>query len=347
MICKINNLKGDDDMKEKPTLLLNETAVKYLLNMRDYIEIVDKVYKGLDDGTITNPPKLTLDLGETGGYPHYDGFVNAMPAYIGWQDMGGLKWVGGFTGERKKANLPFITGLIILIDPHLGTFLCAMDGTHITNVRTGAQTATALRYLVDKPSITVGIYGAGVQARMNIEAIAEVFSISELTVWNHRRVTAESFAEDMKDVIKGEIHIVEEPERASKADVIVTVTTAQEPIVKAEWITPGTIVFPLGSFQEIEDELILIADNIVVDHEEQALHRGALKKLNGEGKVDKANITTTLGKLANKKTSLDNLENEITICIPIGMGSVDIAVATEAYNRAIEQGYDTAFDFKA
>lgn len=334
-------------MKEKPTLLLNETAVKNLLTMGDYINIVDKVYKGLDNGTITNPPKLTLDLGETGGYPYYDGFVNAMPAYIGWQDMGGLKWVGGFEGARKEAGLSFITGLIILIDPQLGTFLAAMDGTHITNVRTGAQTATALSYLVDKPSVTVGMYGAGVQARMNTEAIAEVFDISELTVWNHRRKTAESFAEDMKNIVTGEIHIVEDAEKASKADIIVTATTAQEPIVKADWIKPGTIVFPLGSFQEIEDDLILKADNIVVDHEQQALHRGALKKLNQEGQLNESDITTTLGKLANKKVDLPNLANEITICIPIGMGSVDIAVATEAYNRAVEQGYDTTFDFKA
>lgn len=334
-------------MKEQPTLLLNETMVKELLNMKDYIEIVDKVYQGLNNGTITNPEKLSLDLGETGDYPYYEGFVNAMPAYIGWQDMAGLKWVGGFDGERKEADLPFITGLIILIEPHIGTFVAAMDGTHITNVRTGAQTAAALRYLVDKPSVTVGMYGAGVQARMNTLAIAEVFDISKLTIWNHRRVTAEGFAEDMKDVVKGDIHIVEDAEEASQEDIIVTATTAQEPIVKADWITPGTIVFPLGSFQEIEDDLILKADNIVVDHEQQALHRGALKKLNREGQLDESDITTTLGKLANNKAELNHLDEEITLCIPIGMGSVDVAVATEAYNRAVEQGHETTFDFKA
>jgi ornithine cyclodeaminase/alanine dehydrogenase len=334
-------------MKEQPTLLLNETTVRELLTMKDYIEIVDNVYKGLNNGTITNPEKLSLDLGETGGYPYYDGFVNAMPAYIGWQDMAGLKWVGGFTGERKEAGLPFINGLIILIEPHIGTFVAAMDGTHITNVRTGAQTATALSYLVDKPSVTIGMYGAGVQARMNTLAIAEVFDISKLTVWNHRRVTAEGFAEDMKDVVKGEIHIVEDPKAAANEDVLVTATTAQEPIVKADWVSPGTIVFPLGSFQEIEDDLILKADNIVVDHAEQALHRGALKKLNREGQLNTSDITTTLGKLANNKAELTNLDEEITICIPIGMGSVDVAVAVEAYNRAVEQGYDTTFDFKA
>lgn len=334
-------------MHEKPTLLLNETTIKELLNMKDYIEIVDNVYKGLDNGTVTNPEKLTLDLGETGGYPHYDGFVNAMPAYIGWQDMAGLKWVGGFNGERKEADLPFIAGLIVLIEPHIGTFVAAMDGTHITNVRTGAQTATALNYLVDKPSVSVGMYGSGVQARMNTLAIAEVFDISELIIWNHRRVTAEKFAKDMKEIVTGNIHIVENAEAASKADVLITATTAQEPIIKAEWIEPGTIVFPLGSFQEIEDDLILKADNIIVDHEDQALHRGALKKLNKEGLLSSSDITTTLGKLANKKEFVKNLHENITICIPIGMGSVDVAVATEAYNRAIEQNHGSIFDFKA
>lgn len=334
-------------MQEKPTLLLNETKVKELLDMNDYIEIVHKVYQGLDNGTITNPAKLTLDLGETGGYPNYEGFVNAMPAYIGWQDMAGLKWVGGFEGERKEADLPFITGLIVLIDPRLGTFLAAMDGTHITDARTGAQTATALGYLVDKPSVTVGMYGAGVQARMNTLAIAEVFDISELIVWNHRRVTAEGFAKDMKNVVKGDIHIVEDAQAASKEDILVTATTAQEPIIKADWVEPGTIVFPLGSFQEIEDDLILKADNIVVDHADQALHRGALKKLNKEGLVTPSDITTTLGELANNKATVENIENEITLCIPIGMGSVDVAIATETYNRAVEEGYDTSFDFKA
>lgn len=293
-------------MHEKPTLLLNETTIKELLNMKDYIEIVDNVYKGLDNGTVTNPEKLTLDLGETGGYPHYDGFVNAMPAYIGWQDMAGLKWVGGFNGERKEADLPFIAGLIVLIEPHIGTFVAAMDGTHITNVRTGAQTATALNYLVDKPSVSVGMYGSGVQARMNTLAIAKIFDVSELIIWNHRRVTAEEFAEDMNEIVTGDIHIVEDAKAASKADVLITATTAQEPIVKADWVEPGTLVFPLGSFQEIEDDLILNADNIIVDHEDQALHRGALKKLNKEGQLSVDDITTTLGKLANKKEVVKN-----------------------------------------
>jgi len=75
-----------------------------LVDVKDINEIVHETFKGLGDGSIVNPSKLTLDLGETGGYPSYDGFMNAMPAYIGSQDIAGMKWVGGFLGERKEAD---------------------------------------------------------------------------------------------------------------------------------------------------------------------------------------------------------------------------------------------------
>lgn len=335
-------------MKEQPTLLLDESAIRELLDMNDYIEITHKVYQGMSERTVINPQKLTLDLGETGDYPYYDGFVNAMPAYIGAQDIAGLKWVGGFTGERKKAGLPFITALIILIDPKIGTFLAVMDGTLITDMRTGAQTATALSYLTEKPEITVGIYGSGMQARMNTRAIAENFTIKKLIVSSRSQENCDAFAKDMEDIVQGEIvTAVDNPEEAAKADVVITVTTAQKPLIKTEWIEPGTIVFPLGSFQEIEDELIFRADKIIVDHPKQALHRGALKKLTSEGNIDEEDVTATLGQLASGKLHLGDLSEEITICIPIGMGAVDVAAAAEAYKRALDKGYNTTFDYKA
>lgn len=334
-------------MKEKPSLLINESSVKELLEMKDYIEIVHNVYQGLNEGTITNPNKLTLDLGETGGYPYHDGFVNSMPAYIGWQDSAGLKFVSGFTGKRKEAGLPFINGLIILLDAQMGTFLAVMDGTHITNMRTGAQTATSLSYLIKKPSITVGIYGAGAQARMNTLALSEIYDIEKLTVWNHRRSTAEKFVEDMEGQIAGEIKIADDQKEASQADVVITVTSAQEPLVKGEWIQPGTVVYPLGSFQEIDDDLILKADKIIVDHPYQALNRGALKKLHGQGEISKETLYATLGEIANEKKEVGDLSDEITICIPIGIGAVDVAVAHEVYTRAVEKGHTEVFDFKA
>nr|WP_223156042.1 ornithine cyclodeaminase family protein [Desemzia incerta] len=326
-------------------MLINQKTIKELMGIKDINEIVHKTFIGMGEGTVINPTKLTLDLGETGGYPPYEGFMNAMPAYIGWQDIAGLKWVGGFLGERKEAGLPYITAMILLLNPHLGTFTAALDGAYITNMRTGSQTANALRYLVKKPSISIGMYGAGMQASTNILAISDLFDISELIIWNHRRSTAEKFAEDVKDLVKGTIRVVEDPKEASQADVLITVTPAQEPIVKADWLQPGTIIFPLGSFQEIEDELILKADKIIVDHVEQALHRGALKHLNKQGKVTEENIFATLGDLAAEKTSAGDLSKDITICIPIGTGAMDVAIAGEVHKRALEKGLGEHFDF--
>lgn len=333
-------------MKEQETLLINQKTIIELLTMADINRIVDKTFQGLGDGTVINPTKLTLDLGETGGYPSYEGFMNAMPAYIGWQDIAGLKWVGGFLGERKAAGLPYITAMIVLIDPHMGTFTAVMDGTYITNMRTGSQTANALRYLVKKPSLSIGMYGAGMQASSNVEAIADLFDISELIVWNHRRSSAEAYAEQMREIVTGTVRVVDDPKDASQADVLITVTPAQEPIVKAEWVKPGTIIFPLGSFQEIEDDLILKADKIIVDHVDQALHRGALKHLTAEGRLSEENIYTTLGELANDKVSAGDLSNEVTICIPIGTGAMDVAIAGEVYKRALANGLGTPFDFE-
>ena len=138
----------------------------------------------------------------------------------------------GFLGERKAAGLPYITGMILLINPHLGTFTAALEGAYITNMRTGAQTANALRYLLKKPTVTIGLYGAGMQAGTNIRAIADLFDITELIVWNHRRSTAETFAEKMQEHVKGTIRVVDDLQEASQAEVLITVTSAQTPLIK-------------------------------------------------------------------------------------------------------------------
>ena len=127
--------------------LLTYDQVQYLVNMQDAVESVEKTFAGYGKGEVINPTKVTLDLGESGGWPPYEGFFNAMPAYIGYQDNAGIKWVGGLLGHRREAHLPFICGMILLADPKLGIFRAVMDGKYITNLRTGAQTAISLKYL--------------------------------------------------------------------------------------------------------------------------------------------------------------------------------------------------------
>lgn len=327
------------------TILLSQSQIQQLVTMKDFIEIVDQTFKGFGEGTTINPTKVTLDLGETAPYPSYEGYMNAMPAYVGWLDTAGLKWAGGLLGERRKQGLPYITSMIMIMDPKLGHFLGVMDGALITNFRTGAQTAVALKYLHPNKTIRVGLFGAGMQGRTQTMAISEIFDIEELRVYDISPEASKKYAAEMKDKVKGEIIIVDSPREAACGDAVICVTQSKEKFLKNEWIEPGTIVFPMGSYQEVEDEFIIRADKIIVDHVEQCLHRGALMELNKTGKITKENISATIGELAAGKKEGRTTPAERILCVPIGTGALDIAVATVALRKAGEQGIGGKFTF--
>lgn len=320
--------------------------VKSVIDMKDVVESVDRTFKGLGEGTVINPTKVTLDLGENASYPPYEGFFNAMPAYIGYQDVAGIKWVGGILGERKKAGLPFISGMILLANPRLGTFKAVMDGAYITNLRTGAQTAVALKHIFkNRKSLNIGLYGAGMQGHTQTLAIAEVFDIDKLYVYDVYKPSAEKFKADMAGTVKGEIILCDDPKVPTEdVDAVITVTQAKDGFLKAEWIKPGTVVLPMGSYKETEDEVILQSDAIVVDHVGQALHRGALKTLADEGKLTPDSITTTIGDLALGSYDLGDVSDKRILCLPIGTGAMDVAIAQIAYERMTAKGMGVDFN---
>jgi alanine dehydrogenase len=326
------------------TVLLGKSDIERLVTEKDVVEIVDRTFRGMGEGKVVNPTKVGLDLGEVAPWPPYQGFMNAMPAYIGWLDSAGIKWAGGFMGNARL-GLPYISSQIILIDPRNGQFRAVMEGGLITDMRTGAQTAIALKYLHNKKSIRIGLYGAGVQGHFQTMAISEIFDIDELRVYDINKEAANKFARDMKDRVKGDIIIVDSPEKAASGDAVIAITWSKEKFVKNSWIKPGTVLFSMGSYQECEDSFILSADKIIVDHVAQCLHRGALKELSEKGQITEKNIYATIGELAAGKKKGRTSDEERILCIPIGTGAMDVAVATVAYQRAMEKGLGGKFTF--
>ncbi len=326
------------------TLLLSQKEIQELLSMKDVVDAVEKTFRGMGEGTVVNPTKVGLDLGETAAWPPYKGFMNAMPAYVGWLDSAGIKWAGGFLGNAA-IGLPYISSMILLIDPRNGQFRAAMDGALITNLRTGAQSAVALTYLHAGKSIRLGLFGAGAQGRTQTRAVAERFAIEQLTVYDIRREAAERFAQEMRPVVQGSIQIAIRPEHASQGDAVICVTQSKEKFVKKTWLKPGTILFPMGSYQECEDEVLLAADRIIVDHVGQCLHRGALKELAEAGRITEKNISATIGEVVAGKKPGRTATDQNIVCIPIGTGAMDIAVATIAYQRALEKGLGGRYAF--
>jgi ornithine cyclodeaminase/alanine dehydrogenase len=326
------------------TVLLSQQDIQQVVTMKDVVEIAEKTFKGMGEGTVINPTKVGLDLGESAAWPPYKGFMNAMPAYVGWLDSAGIKWAGGFL-DNQKVGLPYISSMILLIDPKTGQFRAAMDGALITNLRTGAQSAVALKYLHPKKSLRLGLYGAGAQGRTQTRAMAELFQIETLTVYDIRREAAEKFAAEMRSVVPGQIVIADSPQQAADGDAVICVTQSKDKFVKEAWVKPGTTLFPMGSYQECEDACILKADKIVVDHIGQCLHRGALKELNEAGKITEKQIYATIGEVVAGKKPARSSATERILCIPIGTGAMDIAVATVACQRAVAKGLGRTFAF--
>jgi ornithine cyclodeaminase/alanine dehydrogenase len=319
------------------TLLLSQQEIQDLISMKDVVDVVEKTFRGMGEGTVVNPTKVGLDLGEIAAWPPYKGFMNAMPAYVGWLDSAGIKWAGGFLGNAAL-GLPYITSLILLIDPKDGRFRAVLDGALITNLRTGAQSAVALKYLHPSKTIHLGLFGAGAQGRTQTRAMAEFFEIELLTVYDIRRDAAERFAKEMQPIVRGRIVIADAPEQAARAEAVICVTQSKDKFVKKSWLEPGTVLFPMGSYQECEDEVLLRADRIIVDHVGQCLHRGALRELSEAGRITEKTIYATIGEVVAGKKPGRGSAAQNTVCIPIGTGAMDIAVATLAYQRALEKG---------
>jgi len=325
--------------------LLSQSDVEKLVTMKDIVEILDKTYRGMGEGTVVNPAKGTLDLGESGPYPPYHADINSMPAYVGWVDTAGIKWAGGWM-DNPAQGLPYVSAIIVLVNPRNGIFTGVMDGTLITNLRTGAQTAVALKYLYPgRKSLSVGLFGAGVQGRTQTRAIAELFAIDELKVYDTFPEAARKFAADMESVVSGKITICSEPQQAAEGDAVITVTHAKDGFFKKEWFAPGTVLFPMGSYKECQDEALLSADSIVVDHVAQCLHRGALKDLAEAGRITESSISATLGELAAGKKRITSSPSSRILCIPIGTGAMDVAAAAVVLQRAEERNIGRTFDF--
>lgn len=324
------------------TKLLSNNDIKGLLSPRLVFNTVERTWEEYANGKVVNPAKLSLDLGESGVWPHIDGYMNAMPAYVDWLDVAGLKWAGGFWGNTK---LPSIMAMILLIQPMTGYFKCVLEGSEITAYRTAAQSAVGIKYLAKEDSETIGIFGAGLQARYHIMLISSQFPDMSFKVYDVKNDASKKLKVDLSSQVKSNIEIVEHPEQCVDSDVLITVTTSKNPFFKADWIREGALVLFLGSYQEAFPEVFSKADRIIVDHIQQTIHRGALRDGLEHKIIKEEDIRDTIGEIISRAKPGRTNKKEKIIFIPIGTGMLDIAIAELAYRKALLQEVGSEFEF--
>ncbi|MDD4893888.1 MAG: ornithine cyclodeaminase family protein, partial [Candidatus Omnitrophica bacterium] len=232
----------------RKTLILSSSHIRKLIDMPRVIKAVEEAFKLYGRNLVQMPPKIYLHLDK------YAGDFRAMPAYIEGMEACGLKWVNVHPRNRRF-GLPSVMATIILSDPKTGLPLAIMDGTYITNLRTGAAGAVAAKCLARKDSSIVALVGCGAQAKAQLLALRELFKIKLVYVWGNKPEYAKKFLKDTKQFklcmeIKDKIS-----DCVRGADIVVTTTPVRKPIVKSEWIKSGTHINAIGADAKGKEEL--------------------------------------------------------------------------------------------
>jgi ornithine cyclodeaminase len=328
-------------IKNEFIYLTQEEVIATGIGMERVLEIVESVLGLHGSGEVNLPSKVILDMGEK-----EHGRINDMPAYVGGEfDMCGIKWIAGFPKNPVKYGIPRAHALTIVNDAQTGVPLAVMDGTYINAMRTGAVTGVGAKYLARADSQIVGIIGCGVQARTQIMAVKTAIpSIRKVRGFDLRADTALEFLKWVKENLGLECEPAKSAQQAVEgSDIVITVTVADEPIVKDSWLREGSFFAHIGSYQEEEEAVIFNSDKIVVDIWEEVLHRETplLARLFKAGKIDLSRIHANIGQIIRgiKKGREDPRER--ILFSPLGLGSEDIGVATVVFREAKKKGIGT------
>ncbi|MDK2384359.1 MAG: ornithine cyclodeaminase family protein [Candidatus Korarchaeota archaeon] len=262
------------------------------------------------------------------------GWIGFMPAYSEELGAVAVKIVGVFP-ENPSKGLPTVPASVLLIDAETGIPLSLMDGTVITEYRTGGASALSAEVMAREDSETLLIIGAGTQGRSHSRLIPEVRPIKRVFVRDVDRARAGSLADWLRR--RGlDAKVVTENRHA---DIIATVTTSKKPVLLGRDLARGTHVCAVGAYtpdaRELDDTAITSFDRIVVDTAD-ALQAGDLKIPLERGLIPRSRVVGELGEvLAGLKIGRAS-SNEITLYKSVGTSALDVAAAFFVYKRAEE-----------
>lgn len=324
------------------TLILTASEILQVLDMDLALDAAAEAFRAYGEGRVNMPPKSYLTLAK--------GDFRAMYGEI-WLSSGhicGLKWVNVHPGNPYQGLLT-VMAKILLNDPETGLEFADLDGTHITNYRTGAGGGLAAKFLAREDATCLGVIGCGQQAITQIAAIVKVRPIRELTVFNRHLDHARALAEKMAALHGVEARAVDHARDAVQGqDVVVTTTPSTAPLVNRDWVSPGTHINAIGADAAGKQELdpaILRDARIVVDDWAQASHSGEINVPLSRGELLPEQVYGSLGEVvAGKKPGRQSRE-EITVFDSTGLIIQDLALGFAVYRRAKEQGLGEEKDF--
>lgn len=316
-------------------LMLSRENVAQVLSMSDCMEVVEKAFVELANGTAVLPLRIPITPP--------DGLSLYMPAYL--RELGALacKVVTVYKNNPDKHGLPTTIGKVLVQDPATGDVVCIMDGGYLTAVRTGAASGVATRYLARKDQGQVAsIFGAGVQAQMQLEAVHVARRLKKALVFDVSEAAADKFVADMSNKLGLEVVRVSTPEEALEADIICTATSSPEPIFDGAKVRAGTHINGIGSHTPKARELdtkIIKRSTLIADSREACLaEAGDIIIPINQGELTEDHMVADLGEVVTGRYSGRKNNEEITLFKSNGLAIQDVATAKLVYDKAREAG---------
>jgi len=321
------------------TYLIKRSDVEKALTMDDCLKVTEQAFRFYGEGAVQMPPKSYLY------FEDYFGDLRCMPAYI--RDIGaaGIKAVNVHP-DNHNANLPTVMATILLIDPKTGFPLAVMDGTHITNMRTGAAGGIAVKYLAKKDCNKVAFIGAGIQAETQVAAVMITRpGLKEAAIVDLDKARADKFAKHCKDkyglnaAVVGTIH-----EACEGADIINCTTSSRKPLVMKKDVPAGAHINAIGADakgkQEV-DSAVLKAAKVVIDDWVQASHSGEINVPVAHKELSQKDIAAELGKVVAGGLKVRKSDDDITIFDSTGLAIQDLMTAWHVYKLIVAAHKDS------
>jgi ornithine cyclodeaminase/alanine dehydrogenase len=316
-------------------LLLTRQDVISVLTMKDCIDVMEKAFAEMANGTAVLP--LRIGIKPPGGLALY------MPAYLREMNALACKVVTVYKDNPAKFNIPTTIGKVLLQDPASGDVKCIMDGGYLTAVRTGAVSGLATRLLARKDKGQVAaIFGAGVQAKMQLWAMVESREISKAIVYDKMEGASEKFVEEMGKKLGIRIDVAKDPEDLLRADLICTASSSPTPLFDGGKVVPGTHINGIGSHTPNARELdtaIVKRSLFIADSREACLSEaGDIMIPILEGSIKADHIPADLGEIVTGKRPGRTSDEQITLFKSNGLAIQDAAAAKLVYDKAVEKG---------
>jgi alanine dehydrogenase len=290
--------------------LLDEEDVRKLLRMDELIPAMEKALRALSAGESLQPLRTVLTV------PDHEGFFAVMPAR---SDALGAKLV---TFYPRNKNVHTHHAIIALFRPDTSEPLVVMDGRLITEMRTAAVSAVATKLLAQKDARVPAILGSGVQARSHLEALRLVRDFREVRVWSPQNASAFATRFNVRATASAE-------DAVRRADVIVVATSATSPVLRGEWLAPGTHINAVGAtrpdWRELDDGVLRNAQIYVESTEAATSESGDV--------IAAAKPVLEIGKvIANKQPGRESADG-ITLFKSVGVAVEDIAAAKLVWEK--------------